>query len=295
MRPPAGRRPASRRWKQLHANVEYHRYDWRGRAEWNKADFYDLFGPTKTSRKGYVVGIGHHNTLIFDEPRRLDLDVGVDAAGNLDRLPDYQNVAVDIARLYTLDARLTYTDVRNSLGSVDDETGRRWSFVVDANYSDGAPVSRFYGTFDRGWALPAAHSSLWLRGAAGLSPRSRDEPLANFYFGGFGNNYVDHGNEKRYREYYSFPGAALNAVPGRNFVKGLIEWNLPPIRLQHAGTPGFYATWLRPAVFVGGLVTNLDAPDARTEIADVGGQLDIRLVRAVSARPHAVHRRRGGV
>ncbi len=263
--------------EQLHANVEYIRYDWRGRAEWNKADFYDLFGPTKTSRKGYVVGIGHHNTLIFDEPRRLDLDVGVDAAGNLDRLPDYQNVAVDIARLYTLDARLTYADVRNSLGSVDDETGRRWSFVVDANYSDGAPVSRFYGTFDRGWALPAAHSSLWLRGAAGLSPRSRDEPLANFYFGGFGNNYVDHGNEKRYREYYSFPGAALNAVPGRNFVKGLIEWNLPPIRLQHAGTPGFYATWLRPAVFVGGLVTNLDAPDARTEIADVGGQLDIRL------------------
>jgi hypothetical protein len=149
--------------------------------------------------------------------------------------------------------------------------------VANANYSDGAPVSRFYGTFDRGWALPAGHSSLWLRGAAGFSPRSRDEPLANFFFGGFGNNYVDHGNEKRYREYYSFPGAALNAVPGRNFVKGLIEWNLPPIRLQHAGTPGFYATWLRPAFFVGGLVTNLDAPAARTRIADVGGQLDIRL------------------
>jgi hypothetical protein len=87
---------------------------------------------------------------------------------------------------------------------------------------------------------------------------------------------VDRGNEKRYREYYSFPGAALNEIAGRNFVKGLIEWNLPPIRLQHAGTPGFYATWLRPALFAGGLVTNLDASDARTRTADVGGQLDVR-------------------
>ncbi|HEY7059785.1 MAG TPA: hypothetical protein VH458_24795, partial [Vicinamibacterales bacterium] len=262
--------------EQLHVNAAYVRYDWRGRVEWNKADFYDLFGPTKTSRKGYVVSVGHHNTLVFDEPRRLDLDVDLDAAGNLDRLPEYQNVAVDITRLYTLNARLSYADVRNSLGNVDDETGRRWTLVANANYADGSPVSRLYGTYDRGWALPAAHSSFWMRGTAGFSPRSRDEPLANFYFGGFGNNWVDRGNEKRYREYYSFPGAALNEIAGRNFVKSLIEWNLPPIRLQHAGTPGFYATWLRPALFAGGLVTNLDASDARAQAADVGGQLDVR-------------------
>ena len=54
---------------------------------------------------------------------------------------------------------------------------------------------------------------------AGFSPSDRDEPFANFFFGGFGNNYVDHHDEKRYREYYALPGAELNEIGGRNFVK----------------------------------------------------------------------------
>ena len=38
------------------------------------------------------------------------------------------------------------------------------------------------------------------RNALGGSTGDRDDPLANFFFGGFGNNYVDHGDAKRYRE-----------------------------------------------------------------------------------------------
>ena len=53
----------------------------------NDADFYDLFGPTKVSRKGYSIGLGHTNTLIFDEPRRMTLEVEGRVAGNLDQLP----------------------------------------------------------------------------------------------------------------------------------------------------------------------------------------------------------------
>jgi hypothetical protein len=262
--------------ERLHLDAEYVRYEWRGRAEWNRGDFYDLFGPTKTSRKGYRFGIGHHNTLIFDEPRRLDLDVEADASGNLDQLPEFQNVAVDINRLYSAKLTLAYSDIRNSLGNVDDETGRRWSVVTNGNYVDGSAVPRLYGTYDRGWALPAGHSSFWMRGAAGFSPHDASQPFANFYFGGFGNNYVDHGNEKRYREYYSFPGADLNSIPGRNFVKATAEWNIPPLRFAHAGTPGFYATWLRPAIFAGGLVTNMDAAAVRRRAADIGAQIDVR-------------------
>ena len=49
--------------------------------------------------------------------------------------------------------------------------------------------------------LPLKHSSLWLRSSAGyVAGDDRDEPFANFYFGGFGNNWVDHREEKRYRE-----------------------------------------------------------------------------------------------
>ncbi len=42
-------------------------------------------------------------TLVYDEPRRLELDVEGASSGNLDRLPDYQNVPVDVDDLVTVD------------------------------------------------------------------------------------------------------------------------------------------------------------------------------------------------
>ena len=124
--------------------------------------------------------------------------------------------------------------------------------------------------------MPVGHASVWMRGAGGFSPSAREDPLANFFFGGFGNNWVDHRDEKRYRDVYSFPGADLNEIGGRNFVKAILELNLPPRRFRRAGTPSFHATWARPAVFVGALATNLDAGDVRRVAANVGAQVDFR-------------------
>jgi hypothetical protein len=270
---PAGDLESSER---LHVAAEYQRFDWRARVHWNDADFYDLFGPTKTGRKGYLIGAGRKTTLIFDEPRRLDLDIGGELSGNLDRLPEYQNVPVAVDRLLTLEAHLTYSDVRNSLGNVDDETGRKWSMALNGQFVESTVVPLMYGTYDRGVALPAGHSSLWFRGAAGFSTGHRDDPFANFFFGGFGNNWVDYRDEKRYRALLSFPGAEINEIGGRNFAKGTVEVNLPPWRFRRAGTPAFYASWARPAFFVGGLVTNVDATDARRVAANIGAQLDFR-------------------
>ena len=262
--------------ERVHLRAEYQRYDWRVRAALNGGDFYDLFGPTKTSRKGYALGVGWKRALLYDDPRRLDLELEARVAGNLDRLPDYQNIEVDVDRLATAEARLAGTDVRSSLGSVDEEKGARWSITLQADAVAGALFPRLHGTYDRGLALPLGHSSIWVRSAAGFSPRRRDQPFANFFFGGFGNNWVDRGDEKRYREYYSLPGAELNELGGRNFARGLVEWNLPPIRFSRLGTPGFHLTWARPALFAGVLGTNLDAPDVRQVAATAGGQIDFR-------------------
>jgi len=163
-----------------------------------------------------------------------------------------------------------------ALGYVDDESGRRWSAVVRGDYVDGQTFPKLYATYDQGAALPIGHSSVWVRSAAGLSPGDPAMPFANFFFGGFGNNYVDHLDEKRYRAWYSFPGATLNEIGGRNFVKSALEWNLPPWRFRRAGIPAFYATWARPAVFVSALGTNLDAADARRTVTNAGGQIDFR-------------------
>lgn len=263
--------------ERVHLRAEYQRYDWTAKAQWNNGDFYDLFGPTKVSRKGYYVGLSHKRTLIYDEPKTLSLEFDGSYSGNLDQLPWYQNVTVDITNLAVLQAKLNFSNVRSSLGKVDDEKRTKATLVANAAYVNQVFVPAFLGTVDEGFALPAKHWSIWLRAAAGFSPTSVDNPFANFYFGGFGNNWVDHGNEKRYREFYAFPGAALNEISGRNFLKSTVEWNLPPIRFSRAGKPGFYVTWARPAIFVSGLVTNMDAPTIRRTVADCGGQLDFQL------------------
>jgi hypothetical protein len=271
---PASGIPADER---LHLRAAYRRYDWTAHASWNNADFYDLFGPTKTSRRGYEFGLGHTDILIFDEPRRLTLTLDGRVAGRLDTLPEYQNVAVQVDRLYSLGGNLAFTNVRSSLGNVDDEKGMRWGLHARGTVVAETLFTKVHATYDQGVALPIPHSSIWFRTAAGLSPSSADEPFANFYFGGFGNNYVDHLTEKRYREYFAMPGAGLNEIGGRNFAKSTVEWNLPPLHFRRVGTPGFYLTWMRPAVFAGGLVTNLDEAGIRRTVSNVGGQLDFRL------------------
>jgi hypothetical protein len=100
--------------------------------------------------------------------------------------------------------------------------------------------------------------------------------FANFYFGGFGNNYVDRSSVKRYRDAISMPGFEINAVPGRNFHRAMLEWNLPPMRFTRVGTPGFYLSWARPAVFVSALTTNLDDSTVRQEVQSAGFQIDFR-------------------
>ena len=262
--------------ERVHLYVGYERYDWKLRATLNNADFYDLFGPTKTSRKGYAFRVEHKDTLIYDDPRRLDLTVGGSYSGNLDALPAYQNVPVKVTKLAALDARLSYSNTTGSMGRVDDEKGQKATVYAELDRVDGKMVFGTYGTFDMGFALPIPHSSVWSRSAAGVSPNDVNNLFANFYFGGFGNNWVDRRPEKRYREFYSFPGLKLNEVGGRNFVKSAIEWNLPPWRFSNIGKPGFYLTWMRPAVFVGGVATNLDAPEIRRAVTDVGAQLDFR-------------------
>ena len=212
---------------------------------------------------------------------------------NLDRLPDYQNVAVDVDRLLTFQAALSYTDVRNHWGTWTTKraaSGRSWRRHSEWK-GRRCRVLRFIRSRIRAAHRPLVVVVPW-RG--GVLSGSRDDPFANFYFGGFGNNYVDHADEKRYRKYYSFPGFELNEVPGRNFLRGTIEWNLPPWRFRRMGTPGFYPTWARPAIFVRPR-TNADESCAAPHDHERrrAGRLPVR--RALPPRARALGRLRRGL
>ena len=69
--------------------------------------------------------------------------------------------------------------------------------MAKGSHVTGATPAQLRGDFDFGIPLPLAHSSVWLRTAAGVSSGRRDNSVANFYFGAFGNHYVDSGEFKR--------------------------------------------------------------------------------------------------
>ncbi len=115
-------------------------------------------------------------------------------------------------------------------------------------------------------ALPLPNSSIWSRTAAGAADGSHNLTVANFYFGGFGNNYVDDGPIQRFREYISLPGFGLQEVSALHFVKELVEWNVPPVIFEDVGVPSLYLTWLRPTIFVGGTVDRADQRFAAQEL-----------------------------
>ncbi len=262
--------------ERAHAEVRFERYNWWAELAYNPADFYDLFGPTKVGRKGQFVGAGWDKLLIYDKPRRMELNVAATFFNDIDTLPRYQNIPAPFDQISALSGKLSYSHVRSSLGAVDGEKGHIWQLASVNKYVDGDLIPNFVGTFDAGIALPLKHSSIWFRTAAGVAFGEQDDAFANFYFGGFGNNYVDHQEIKRYREFYSFPGVELNEVFGRNFGKLMLEWNLPPLRFRNAGTPGFYASWMRTSLFANALATNLDDSTVKTEIGDVGVQVDFK-------------------
>ncbi len=264
--------------ERLHANVGFRHLGWETRFQYNAADFYDLFGPTKTSRKGYSLGLEYERSLIYDKPKTLDLSVALAGYADLERLPYAQNVFATSSELITARIELAYKSTRRSLGAVDDEKGKLWRLWLGNNTVEKASFNGIMGSFDFGFPFLVHHSSLWLRSASGYSPGDRDDEFANFYFGGFGNNWVDHGNEKRYREFESFPGVELNEIGGTNYGKSMLEWNLPPLRFQRLGTPGFYASWLRTALFGAGLVTNMDSDSERRTLVSLGGQVDLQLM-----------------
>jgi len=265
--------------EQAHLSAVFRHWNWRISAGLNPADFYDLFGPTLTSRAGYGMGVQYHGTLLFDTPRNLGYTLQLAGYGGLKTLPEYQGVAAPYHSLLSFTGDLAYESLRRSLGAVDDEMGTTWNVTLRSNYANGTRYARLSADAVKGVLLPLDHSSLWFRASAGSALAGiRNDPFASFYFGGFGNNWVDHRAIRQFRDTESFPGVDINTVGGSNYGRFQVEWTTPPLRFRRAGTPSFYLRWADLSLFTTGLVTDLDQASIRRELASVGAQVDLRLV-----------------
>ena len=266
-------------YERLHLSAVLQSWNWRVAAALNRADFYDLFGPTKVSRRGYSLAVQYKNTLLLDGPRTLGYTLRVAGYGGLTTVPEYQGVTAPFDRLLSFSADLSYGSLRRSLGAVEDELGSTASATVRGNYVNGTLYPRLNLDVSRGFLLPLDHSSLWLRASAGSAlAGDRSDPFDQFFFGGFGNNWVDYRAIRQFRETESFPGIGIDDVGGACYGKVQVEWVLPPVRFRRVGIPSFYFQWADLSLFSTGLATNVDDPATRRTLASAGAQLDFRLV-----------------
>src|SRR6516162_7032741 len=140
--------------ERFHASLEYRYWQWKLTSAYNGADFYDLFGPTKTSRKGYAAELSYTDYLLNDRPSLLEYSLSAAGYSGFEALPDYQNVATTYDKFATLDGRLTYTRYLRSLGAVEYEEGFGWSLHTLNTFVHTSFYPQFYMTMDYGIMLP---------------------------------------------------------------------------------------------------------------------------------------------
>ena len=265
--------------ERLHLRAVFRHWNWNISGTLNRADFYDLFGPTRMSRKGYSLAAQYQGNLLLDGPTSLNYTIRAAGYGGLATLPEFQDVAASYDRLATIYGDLEYQSLRRSLGAIDDELGSTWGAALRGNYAGSTLRPRLSVDGSKGFLLPLDHSSVWLRAAAGsFAGGNRNDPFARTYFGGFGNNWVDYRGIKQFRNTESFPGLDINEVGGATYGKAQVEWMSPPLRFRKVGVPSAYLRWASLTTFASGLVTDFDDTATRRSYVSVGAQADLRLI-----------------
>lgn len=265
--------------QKIHALLEWQYWNWRLTANYNKTDFYDLFGPTKKSRAGYSLGISYKREKTRKKPLQSFYELGLYTYGNLEVLPQYQNISSPIRSFQAATAGYGLSKLRKTLGGVVDEKGWSWDLSATGYLAKGELYPSLISSQDIGFLLPwTRNSSFWIRNSVGQSAGSRSSGLSYFYFGGFRNNYIDWQPSEQYRKTLAFPGAAIDEISAWNFVKTMAELNLRPIRLRNVGTTWLYPTYIKSALFGTHLLTDFDRSSDLSHLFDAGAQVDVQLV-----------------
>lgn len=265
--------------QKFHVMLEWKLWNWRLKANYNPTHFYDLFGPTKRSRAGYSVGVGYKRTFTLQSPLKYYVDGSLFTYGMLEVLPGYQEIEAPMRNMQAGNVTFGISKLRKTLGGVDDETGFSWDISNTTYLAKGDFYPSFVSSQSVGFLVPFfRNTSFWIRNSIGQSLGDRISSLSHFYFGGFGNNYVDWQPSEQYRNALSFPGARIDEIPAYNYVKTMGELCLFPIRLKNVGTTWLYPTYIKPALFGTHLMTNFDRMNEMSHLFNCGGQVDIQLV-----------------
>ncbi|MBO4624835.1 MAG: hypothetical protein J5646_05015 [Bacteroidales bacterium] len=242
-------------WKnKFHADLEWKYYFWTLKAAWNHMDFYDLAGPMRSSRKGYMVSLAYDYSNSMVAPYTRSWGAALGAYGDMDALPLYQEVEVPIKSMQTASLYGKISKMRTSLGGVTKEQGYELGAQGYGYLAGGKFYPSVEATADFGVLLPIdRNNSFWLRTAGGHNFGDSESVFGNTYFGGFRNNRVDYRDAFQYRKSLAMPGAGIDAIKAHSYAKAMAELNLRPIRLNDFGALFCYPTWIQCSLFGAGL------------------------------------------
>ena len=281
----AGMSPwSNNEWKEkfhFSANVRYN--NWSLNGSWNNPNFYDLFGPSRGSRKGYQISLGYSRSYTLHRPFLWGWGASVSHYGGMDILPLYQDVEVDegVNSFQTASLYIGLQKTRSTTGAVEPEQGYQLSASGYTYFAGGKffPSVNLKGDF--GFRLPfGTHNTFWLRTAAGQSLCSPSSSFGNSYFGGFRNNWIDCGSVNRFQSVGAMPGARINQIRAHNYAKVTEEITVSPIRLNNFGALQCYPRYIQFKFFASELLADYwgSMSGSRVGYLSAGTQMNIPIV-----------------
>lgn len=271
-------------WKnRFHAMAEIKYWNWTLNASWNKTSFYDLFGPRRSSRKGYSVSLAYDVNRSLQSPFVWGWGGSLAHYGDLDALPMYQEIEIDndVTSFQTLDLHINVQKTRRSLGAIEPEQGFKAEADASVYLVGGKLFPAVCATFEQGFLLPIGkHNSFWLRGTFGQNFGDSSSSFGNDYFGGFRNNYVDNGEINRFRTTLSMPGAKIDDICAHSYAKFNGEISFSPIRLNNFGALQCYPNYIQFNLFANDLMADYWGSEScnKANYISVGTQMNIPLV-----------------
>ena len=265
--------------ERAHVSFDAHLWDWKLTGYYNYADFYDLFGPTKVSRKGESLQAGAFaiSDLRYAAHAFARMERGR-LFGSRPRCLNIKTSPPTFAISCEANVMLKYSNLERAQGAVDDEKGTAWGLYSRLYYSHTAPSP---GSGE----ITIADSCCRATAPSGCAPRPENRSAistARFRASTSARSATIMSitaPSDRYRDYYSFPGVGIDAIGARSFGKLLGEYNLPPLRFRRGRDHlGLCELGAADVLFVRPGHELHQHPGGRDYFANLGTQLNFRLV-----------------
>ncbi|MFO7722796.1 MAG: hypothetical protein R6V49_06180 [Bacteroidales bacterium] len=265
--------------QKFHGQFKWNYWFWTFHANWNQTDFYDLFGPIRRSRAGYSLGVSYRKNHLLQSPLKWYYGFSINHYGDLEVLPQFQDVASPIQDLQDASIEAGISKLRRTLGAVEDEKGYRWAVTGHSYLAGKSLYASLISEQHFGWLVPGVrNTSFWIRSSAGHAFGAKESPFSRFYFGGFRNNIVDCQPVDQYRDVLAFPGADIDAVYAGSFLKIMEELNLKPLRIRDAGFTWLYPSFIKSSLFATQLLLDPFSGNDRGVVFNAGIQVDMEVV-----------------